>query len=277
MTRPLWVVAGIHVREGRLLLCRRHSTGDFPGLWEFPGGKVEADETPEDALMREWREELGVTPLGLVPHSFATSSNLAASSNSGAATGFRRFVTLLFFRVRAMLGEPAALDCEAVRWSTPEEARILPMPPADLPVLAGLPVRGDDPGLFEDTSDGETPELLRSGREREPFIFGSEELSPTVPIRFTKRAGASRPLEAILVQTDAGPRAYLNLCPHVPVPLDRGEDDFVSEDGKLLVCRKHGALFAPESGLCVSGPCRGDSLQPVQIEPMGAGWAVRRR
>ena len=269
MPGTLWVVAGIHVREGRLLLARRCSTGDFPGLWEFPGGKIESDESPEEALRREWREEMGVTPLGPVPLSFTTHDRTFDSDI--------RSVALLFFRVRALLGEPAPLDCEAVRWCSVEEARILPMPPADIPILAVLPCRADRPDLFEETCDAETPELLRAGREQDPFIYGSERLSEAAPIRFTKREGASRPLEGILIQTGEGPRAYLNLCPHVPVPLDRGEDDFVSEDGKLLVCRKHGALFTPESGLCVSGPCQGDSLRPVPIEPKGAGWAVRPR
>ena len=87
MSGTLLVVAGIFVREGRLLLARRPASGRYPGLWEFPGGKVGPDESPEEALVREWEEEIGVTPLGPVPYSFARDGD----------------VTLLFFRVRAKL------------------------------------------------------------------------------------------------------------------------------------------------------------------------------
>lgn len=57
---PLDVVAGIIVHEGRVLACRRGADRSAGGQWEFPGGKIERDETPRDALVREIREELGV-------------------------------------------------------------------------------------------------------------------------------------------------------------------------------------------------------------------------
>ena len=61
---------------------------------------------------------------------------------------------------------------------------------------------------------------------------------------------------------------YENVCRHVALPLDYGEGEFFSPDGKLLLCRNHGALYDPPTGLCVSGPCQGSSLRrlPVSVE-----------
>ena len=63
--------------------------------------------------------------------------------------------------------------------------------------------------------------------------------------------------------------------PHVPIPLDRfGDDSFHTSDGRYLACHNHGAIFEPETGHCVSGPCEGDSLREIPLRREGAGWAV---
>lgn len=266
MTRePLTVVAGIYVRKGRVLLARRPLSGDLPGLWEFPGGKVENGETPSQALRREWREELGVTPLGPLPYRF-----VEARSPAGIA------LTLLFFRVRGLIGEPSPLGCEAVRWSLPAEASLLAVAGPDRPILDALPRTGD---TFDETEDDETPELARGEVERDPYIVGSEfqEGDENVSIRFTKADEEGRRFEGILVRTESGTKAYVNRCPHVPIPLDREEGEFLAPDGRHLVCHTHGALFSSETGLCVSGPCKGDSLRPLPIEKDGSGWRVSAR
>ena len=56
---------------------------------------------------------------------------------------------------------------------------------------------------------------------------------------------------------------YLNRCPHLGVPLQWYEDRFLDEDGAFIRCASHGALFERETGLCVQGPCRGDSLWQI--------------
>ncbi len=259
MSGTVLVVAGVFVRDGRLLLAQRPPGGGYPGLWEFPGGKVHAGETPEEALVREWQEELDATLAGLRPDGFARDGN----------------VTLLFFRVGALLGEPRPKGCAAVRWCRAPEARLLAMPPADLETLARL-----DRGMegFADTEGPGTPALLESARERTAFIPGSEGLAPGIAVTFRKQRLTGRPgLDGILVDTPSGPRAFENLCPHVPITLDRMHDGIVSADGRHLVCQNHGALFVLPSGRCVSGPCEGDSLREIPIEPSGGGWAVAHR
>jgi nitrite reductase/ring-hydroxylating ferredoxin subunit len=56
--------------------------------------------------------------------------------------------------------------------------------------------------------------------------------------------------------------------------MDRDCESLLTEDGLFLVCRAHGALFAPDDGRCVAGPCEGESLVPLRIERRGAGWAL---
>ena len=126
MKGTLLVVAGALVRDGRLLLTRRPEGDPLEGFWELPGGKVEADETPEAALAREWREELGVEVESSGPLTFA----------SGAPNG--RHVTLLVYLVRLLRGEPSPLGVAEVRWTTPEEASRLPLLPADRPIVERL-------------------------------------------------------------------------------------------------------------------------------------------
>lgn len=63
--------------------------------------------------------------------------------------------------------------------------------------------------------------------------------------------------------------AYINSCPHLKIPLEWQENDFICKDTDLLRCATHGALFLPESGLCVSGPCAGQRLKPVKIALKG--------
>lgn len=73
-------------------------------------------------------------------------------------------------------------------------------------------------------------------------------------------------LAGFVVCFDGELHAYLNHCPHLGVPLNWQPDEFMSLEGTHIQCSTHGALFNPDDGLCVSGPCRGQSLTKVNLE-----------
>lgn len=77
--------------------------------------------------------------------------------------------------------------------------------------------------------------------------------------------------EIILYRSEVGYLAYRNRCRHLSVPLDYGDGDVMDASGKLFQCRTHGALFRPKDGMCVSGPCHGLALRPVEIEQRDGG------
>ena len=121
----LLVVAAVIVRGGRVLLTRRNAGAHLAGHWEFPGGKVEASDTPAEALRRELEEELGVA--SVVGEPFAFNHHLYPD----------RSVLLLTYRAR-LEGEPRPLGCAALDWFTAGQVRNLTMPPADGPILERL-------------------------------------------------------------------------------------------------------------------------------------------
>lgn len=114
--------------DGKILLSQRPEGKSMAGLWEFPGGKVEAGEAPEAALVREVREELGIEvaendlgPLTFASHTYET---------------FHLLMPL--FHCTCWRGEPQGLEGQEVRWVTLKEMTDLPMPPADVPLVAFL-------------------------------------------------------------------------------------------------------------------------------------------
>ncbi|WP_148716615.1 Rieske (2Fe-2S) protein [Chitinolyticbacter meiyuanensis] len=83
-------------------------------------------------------------------------------------------------------------------------------------------------------------------------------------VRFSlELAGEVAP--AFVVQFQGRPRAFLNRCAHIPIELDYRPGDFFDLSGNYLVCATHGAYYAPDSGLCLGGPCPGRSLSAVQL------------
>lgn len=124
-----WVVAAALINAaGQILVQKRAANKSMAGLWEFPGGKVEPGERPEDALVRELAEELGIAvqPDDLEPLSFAS-----------APLGEKHLLLLLYI-CRKWAGVPVALDAEALAWSSPEALPGLAMPPADIPLVNAL-------------------------------------------------------------------------------------------------------------------------------------------
>lgn len=79
--------------------------------------------------------------------------------------------------------------------------------------------------------------------------------------------GAGLEREAVFVIRWKGAlRGYRNSCPHVGTPLDWPENRFFDTEGAYLMCGTHGAVFRPEDGLCIEGPCAGKALTPVEIK-----------
>jgi 8-oxo-dGTP diphosphatase len=125
--RLLPVVAAALVRDdGRVLLARRPAGKPLAGLWEFPGGKVEPGETPENALARELHEELGIAIDAPEPLTFV-------SEPLGG-----RHLLLLLYVVRRWTGVPAPLAASELAWVAPGEMAALPMPRADRPLVDAL-------------------------------------------------------------------------------------------------------------------------------------------
>lgn len=114
--------------DGRVLLAQRPQGKQFAGLWEFPGGKVEPGETPEETLVRELKEELGIeTKVAcLAPLTFA----------SHAYDDFTLLMPL--YVCRRFWGTPQPLEAQALKWVKPRQMRDYPMPPADAPLIPFL-------------------------------------------------------------------------------------------------------------------------------------------
>ncbi len=75
-----------------------------------------------------------------------------------------------------------------------------------------------------------------------------------------------RAVLGFIVNHEGAHRAYVNRCPHAGTPLDLWPNEFLTEDGRHLICATHGAVFDPETGVCVEGPCPGARLEPLPIE-----------
>jgi len=114
--------------DGRVLIAQRPAGKSMAGLWEFPGGKVEPGETPERALIRELKEELGidVTEACLAPLTFASHS-------------YDDFHLLMpLYACRRWQGYVQPHEHADIKWVNPRELKEYPMPPADEPLIAAL-------------------------------------------------------------------------------------------------------------------------------------------
>ena len=124
---PVVAVALIDA-DGRLLVQQRPAGKTFAGLWEFPGGKIEPGETPEAALIRELREELGID----------TEAACLAPATFASETLGDRHLLLLLYVCRKWRGIPLALEGGTLKWAWPRDLHGLEMPPADKPLIALL-------------------------------------------------------------------------------------------------------------------------------------------
>ena len=127
----IWVAAGaLRHEDGAWLMHRRPLEKHHGGLWEFPGGKVEATETPVKTLVRELREELDIEL-----HEDACEPIAFAEERE---TGAPRSIVILLYKVSRWIGTPEALEGGRITWFTPQEIVQLDMPPLDCELAARL-------------------------------------------------------------------------------------------------------------------------------------------
>ncbi len=111
--------------DGRILLAQRPEGKSMAGLWEFPGGKIEPGESPEQALIRELQEELGIDTWAscLAPLTFASHQ-------------YEDFHLLMpLFACRKWKGTPQSREGQSLRWVRSDNLRDYKMPPADIPLI----------------------------------------------------------------------------------------------------------------------------------------------
>jgi 8-oxo-dGTP diphosphatase len=128
--KPLVVVVACALvdADGRVLIAKRPAQKDMAGLWEFPGGKVVGDEPPEEALIRELHEELGINVIQacLAPLTFASHS-------------YESFHLLMPLYVCRRWGETVvAKEGQELKWVRPRNLRDYPLLPADVPLIPYL-------------------------------------------------------------------------------------------------------------------------------------------
>lgn len=124
MCSPIRVVGAVFVDGDRVLACRKAPGKSLAGLWEFPGGKIEPGESPEEALARELSEELSLT--AVVGDKVATTVHTYDFAT----------IELTTFLCTIQSGELVLTDHDATRWVTAAEAQTLDWAPADIPAVA---------------------------------------------------------------------------------------------------------------------------------------------
>ncbi len=120
------VAAALFDAQGRVLIAERPAGKHMAGWWEFPGGKVSAGESDDQALIRELREELGVEAQALAE--IMTLSHEYPD----------RIIDLILWRAQIVSGEPQSLDTQALKWVHPDGLAGERMLPADAPFIAAL-------------------------------------------------------------------------------------------------------------------------------------------
>jgi 8-oxo-dGTP diphosphatase len=123
MMRQINVVGAVVINDGRVLCARRGGQGSLAGLWEFPGGKIEKEESPSAALIREIREELAVS--------------IEVGDEVTTTTYEYHFgvVNLTTFYCSLVSGEPVPLEHSEITWMFPDGLMSLEWAPADIPAV----------------------------------------------------------------------------------------------------------------------------------------------
>lgn len=124
MPKQIHVVGAVITRGGLVMCAQRGDDGNLPGLWEFPGGKIEPGESKQAALMREITEELGCTVE--VGREVTTTTHEYEFGE----------VTLTTFYCLLVAGTPKLTEHASIKWLPPDELETIPWAPADIPAIA---------------------------------------------------------------------------------------------------------------------------------------------
>lgn len=128
MNITLVVACALVDADRRVLIAQRPEGKQLAGLWEFPGGKLEAGETPEAALIRELREELDIE----------TKEACLAPLTFASHTYDDWHLMMPLYVCRKWQGTPVTKEHSALKWVRPQKLHDYPMPPADIPLIAPL-------------------------------------------------------------------------------------------------------------------------------------------
>ena len=247
---PLHVAAAV-LRDaaGRVLLTRRHDHLHQGGLWEFPGGKLEAGETVAEALARELREELGLEvvhcrPFLRVDHAYPDLS-----------------VRLDVREVTAWRGEPAALEGQALRWAEPATLDPAEFPAADVPVLTALKL----PPHYVISDEPASPQAFME--RLEACLARGERLIQLRAKRLSEDALASLTRAAAAACARRGARLLLNAD---PASARRWGAHGVHLDARRLMALRQRPLA---SDFWVAASCH-DARELAQARAIGADFAV---
>jgi len=125
--KHLDVVAGLIIRDGHALFCQRHEHDSFGGLWELPGGCIEAGESHAEALTRELKEELGIenAVVGRLVETFSDENE-------------ELHIDVYLYQIYRFEGEPQCLECRDMRFATFAEALLLDLAPCDRKMVTFL-------------------------------------------------------------------------------------------------------------------------------------------
>lgn len=126
MKKRIEVVGAVILNDGLVLCAQRGSAGKLPGMWEFPGGKVELGESPQEALVREIAEELSCV---IAVNDFINTAEFEYDFG---------LVVLSTYYCELKNGEPSLSEHEAMVWLSPDELHTLEWAPADLPAVAAI-------------------------------------------------------------------------------------------------------------------------------------------
>jgi len=196
VTKITEVAAAVIERpDGTFLLAQRPEGKAYPGYWEFPGGKIEAGESPRDALVRELKEELGIDVTAADPWITRVYAYTHAT------------VRLHFFRVTGWRAEPQPLEDQAIAWQEPGRPTVTPMLPANAPVLAALALPAVM--IVSDTArlgiDGWIARLTARAVDERLLVQIREKGMPTLRVQHLLSRALARSLGSrIVVNSDCG-------------------------------------------------------------------------